>query len=72
MNNAIIALTLSFVGIALLALLGGGLLGWGALGFFGVCSFITLWLDDRDREKEDYKQKVEKLEKRIEELENKG
>ena len=71
MKNAIIALILSCVGIALLFLLGGGLLGCIAAGFFVVCAIITLWLGVQDREKEDYNQKVEKLEERVEELESK-
>ena len=52
MKNTIIALILLFVGIALLFLLGGGLLGCIAAGFFAVCSIITLWLGDQDRENE--------------------
>jgi membrane protein implicated in regulation of membrane protease activity len=72
MNNAIIALFFSVAGIALLVFLGSGLLGWGALGFFAVCSFITLWFGNREQAKKENDQKIKQLEKRIEELENKA
>lgn len=72
MNYNVVALILSSIGVASFigfAYLGSALASWAALGFFAVCSFLTLWLGDRNQEKEEYADKIEKLEKRVKELE---
>jgi hypothetical protein len=52
--------------------LGGGLLGWVGLGFFSVCAFFMVWLDEKEEKKQAVKnRKVEYLEKRVAELEKK-
>ena len=71
MKNDVAAAILVIIGLALLSLLKGSLFGWLMFGFFGCCSFVLMWLGDQNTEKEDYNQKVEKLEERIEELESK-
>ena len=71
MENDVIAIILGIIGFALFLLLQGSLFGWLMLVFFGCCSFVAMWLGDRNEEKGDYEQKVEKLEERIEELESK-
>ena len=69
MKNDVAALILGIIGFALFLLLQGSLFGWLILGFFGCCSFVLMWQGGRNEENVVYEQKVEKLEKRIEELE---
>ena len=62
MKNGVVALILVGIGLALFALLKASLFGWLIFIFFSCCSYILMELTDHNTEKEDYKQKVEKLE----------
>ncbi len=73
MNSyAVMALGFSVLAICSLIFLGGTLLGWGGLGFFSICAFFMVWLDEKEEKKQAIKDKrIDDLEKRVEELERK-
>ena len=59
--------------ICSLIFLGGRLLGWVGLGFFSICTFFMVWLDEKEEKKQAAKDKrIEDLEKRLDELEKKA
>ena len=69
--NSLAPILLSIIGIIWLALFNGSLIGWLGLVGFGISSFVVMYLDDRNKDKEQDREKIANLEQRIKELEKK-